>query len=133
MDKVLRILILEDRGSDADLMEFELLDAGLAFTSRRATNEKTFRRELERFSPDLILSDYDLPQYTGVRALMEAKARFHRIPFILVTGALGNNDTRIGEIIKKGASDCIFKSALHQLSPAVHKALEKAGRENWIN
>jgi len=123
MNKVIRILILEDRASDADLMEFELLDAGLAFTSKRAMNEKAFLRQLEEFSPDLILSDYDLPQYTGVLALAEAKTRFPAVPFILVTGALEKNDEIVGEILAKGASDCVLKSCLDQLSPAVQRAL----------
>ena len=123
MDKVIRILILEDRASDADLMEYELMDAGLAFTSKRAMNERAFLRGLEEFSPDLILSDYDLPQYTGALALAEAKARFPKVPFILVTGAL-DRDEEIGVILAGGACDCVLKDRLDRLAPAVHKALE---------
>ena len=51
MDKKIRILILESRTADADLMEFELMEAGLAFTSKRTSNEKEFLRELKEFSP----------------------------------------------------------------------------------
>ena len=123
MDKVMRILILEDTASDADLMEFELMDAGIAFTVKRAMNEKAFLQGLDEFSPDLILSDYDLPQYTGALALAEAKSRCPDIPFILVTGALEKNDERIGEILTKGAIDCVSKSRLGHLVPAVRRAL----------
>jgi len=88
MDVNIRILILEDNPFDADLMEFELTEAGLAFTPKRTKNQKEFLRELEDFSPDLILSDYDLPQYNGLLALIQSRSRLPGVPFILVTGAL---------------------------------------------
>ena len=123
MDKVIRILILEDRTIDAELMEYELMDAGFVFTSRRAMNEKSFLRGLEEFSPDLILSDYDLPQYTGALALAEARARFPGIPFILVTGALDEDPEKVGAILARGASDYVLKDRIEELAPAVNSAL----------
>ena len=123
MDDKIRILILEDMASDADLMEFELMEAGLAFTSKRAMNEKEFLRGLTEFSPDLILSDYDLPQYTGALALTAAKRRLPEVPFILVTGALDEGEERIGRILAGGASGYVLKDQLDRLAPAVHKAL----------
>ena len=123
MDKNIRILILEDRASDADLIEFELMEAGFAFTPKWAMNEKEFLRALEEFSPDLILSDYDLPQYNGALALAEAKRRLPEVPFILVTGALDKGEDLIGQILAGGASDCVLKDRLDRLAPAVHKAL----------
>ena len=87
MDRILRILILEDRTSDADLIEFGLQEAGIAFTSHRVVKERDYVRALQEFSPDLILSDYDLPQYTGTLALAAAKRLCPEVPFILVTGA----------------------------------------------
>jgi CheY-like chemotaxis protein len=123
VDKNIRILILEDSTSDADLVEFELMEAGLAFTPKRAMNEKEFLRALEEFSPDLILSDYDLPQYNGALALAEAKTRFPEVPFILVTGALNKDPERIGKILARGASDYVLKDRLDQLAPAIHSAL----------
>ena len=124
MDRILRILILEDRTSDADLMEFGLQEAGIAFTSRRVVKEKDYVRALEEFSPDLILSDYDLPQYTGTLALAEAKRLCPEVPFILVTGALDENDGLCSEIIAQGARECILKNHLEQLAPAVLKVLK---------
>ena len=79
MDQI-RILILEDTNEDADLMEFELQEAGIAFTSQRAKTEKDYVRGLREFSPDLILSDYDLPQYTGALALDAAKNYAQKFP-----------------------------------------------------
>jgi CheY-like chemotaxis protein len=123
MGKNIRILILEDRASDAALVEFELSEAGLAFTAKRTANEKEYLYGLETFSPDLILSDYDLPQYTGALALAAAKARCPEVPFILVTGALDKDPEIVGKILAGGASDYVLKNHLDRLAPAVHSAL----------
>ena len=128
MHKSIHILILEDVASDADLIEFELMEAGFDFILKRARDEKEFLRALDEFSPDLILSDYDLPQYTGALALIAAKARFPDVPFILITGELDKDAHMIGEILAKGASSFILKAHLDQLSTAVHTALGFSGR-----
>ncbi|HUH65452.1 MAG TPA: PAS domain S-box protein [Syntrophales bacterium] len=124
MDRTLRILILEDRPSDADLMEFELQEAGFTFVSKRVMSQDSFTRELVEFSPDLILSDYDLPQYTGFLALTESREKCPDVPFILVTGAIGED--RAIEILTHGAKDYVMKSRLHRLIPAVQRALAEA-------
>jgi CheY-like chemotaxis protein len=123
MGKNIRILILEDRASDAALIEFELTEAGIDFTQKWAVNEKEFLWALEGFSPDLILSDYDLPQYTGTLALAAAKRRLPEVPFILITGALDEGEDLIRKILAGGASDCVLKHHLDQLAPAIHKVL----------
>lgn len=69
----LRILILEDNPADAELVQFELQEAGLAFTSKVVMTEADFVRGIKEYCPDLILSDYDLPKYNGALALAEAK------------------------------------------------------------
>jgi CheY-like chemotaxis protein len=123
MEKVLRVLILEDRVSDADLIEFELQEAGIAFTSQRAGKESEYVRALQEFSPDLILSDYDLPQYTGSLALVAAKKLCPEVPFILVTGAVTENDSLCGEILARGARECVLKHHMERLAPTVRKVL----------
>ncbi len=123
MDKPLRVLILEGRASDADLIEFELQEAGIAFTSQRVEKEKDYLRALQEFSPDLILSDYDLPQYTGSLALVAAKELRPEIPFILVTGAITESNGLCHEIIEQGARECVLKNHLERLAPAVRKVL----------
>jgi CheY-like chemotaxis protein len=131
MDKISRILILEDRTSDADLIEFGLQEAGIAFTSQRVAKEKDYVRALQEFSPDLILSDYDLPQYTGTLALAAAKRLCPEVPFILVTGALDENDGMCSEILAQGARECVLKNHLERLAPAVLKILKaKTGNGN---
>lgn len=125
MKRILRILILEDRSSDADLIEFELREAGIDFTSRRAEREKDYLQALEEFSPDLILSDYDLPQYTGALALAAVKRLSPEVPFILVTGAITERDGLFSEIITQGARECVLKNHLEKLAPAVRRAFRE--------
>ena len=120
----LRILILEDNPIDAELMENELKEAGFAFTSKRVMTEDEFVQGLEEFSPDIILSDYDLPQYNGALALAEARKRCPNIPFILVTGAV--SEDRAIEILTSGARDYVLKRRLNRLVPAVQRALTEA-------
>jgi CheY-like chemotaxis protein len=127
MDKILRILILEDRTSDADLIEFGLQEAGIAFTSQRVEKEKDYVRALQEFLPDLILSDYDLPQYTGTLALDAAKRLCPDVPFILVTGAITEEDGLCSEIVAQGARGCVLKNHLERLAPAVRKVLKANG------
>jgi len=76
MARPIRILILEDNPIDAELVQFELQEAGLTFNSNVVKTEKDFVRELQDYCPDLILSDYDLPKYNGALALAEARRRY---------------------------------------------------------
>jgi DNA-binding NtrC family response regulator len=121
----LRILILEDSPTDAELIQFELQEAELSFTAKVVMTESDFLRELHEFEPALILSDYDLSQYNGALALGETRRRYPDIPFILVTGAI-SEDHAI-EIFTQGAKDYVLKTRLQQrLVPAVRRALAEA-------
>jgi DNA-binding NtrC family response regulator len=120
----IRILVLEDTASDAALMEDELQGAGLNFVSRIVSDRKAYLALLDNFSPDIILSDYNLPQYDGVKALNDARLRLPDIPFILVTGAIGENLAI--DIFINGANDYVMKNRLQRLVPAVQRALEEA-------
>lgn len=124
MTDSLRIIILEDNPSDADLIQFELQEGGFACTTKVVATEKDFIQELQTFCPDLILSDYDLPTYNGALALAEANKRCPDTPFILVTGAV--TEDRAIEILTQGAKDYVLKSRLQRLLPAVHRALSEA-------
>lgn len=124
MDGELRILMLEDTPSDAELVQHELRAAGVAFTATRVETREDFERELEQFSPDLILSDYSLPGYDGISALATVVLEKPDIPFIFVSGALG--EELAIETLKCGATDYILKSKLSRLGPAVVRAMREA-------
>ncbi|MBP1762624.1 MAG: histidine kinase with domain, partial [Firmicutes bacterium] len=125
MTESIRILILEDNPTDAELAQFELQEAGFSFTAKVVTNRIDYIRELKEFPPDLILSDYDLPLYNGALALTDAGKINPNTPFILVTGAVGED--RAIEILTQGAKDYVLKARLQQrLAPAVRRAIAEA-------
>ena len=124
MDKELRILILEDSPADAELEEYELKQSGLVFTSKVTDTKEAFLKNLDEFLPDLILSDYDLPAFDGLAALRIAKEKCPDVPFILVTGKLGEEFAI--EKLKEGATDYVLKNNLKRLVPSVKRALEEA-------
>ena len=118
-----RILLLEDNDADAELVEVELRRAELDFTARRVVTRPDFERALREFLPDIIVSDHQLPQFSGVAALELARARAPHAPFILLTGSL-DEETAV-EYMKAGAADYILKGRLTRLGPAVRGALER--------
>jgi PAS domain S-box-containing protein len=124
MDKAIRILMVEDNPADAEIIQFELKESGIIFTAKVVMTERDFIRELHEFSPDIILSDYDLPRYTGALALAEARKQCPDVPFILVTGAV--SEERAIEILTSGAKDYVMKGRLSRLAPAVRRALTEA-------
>lgn len=125
MRNEIRILLLEDNATDADLIRHALKEGGLAFAWKQVDNQGAFIRELERFAPDLVLSDYSLPGFDGYTALALAQEKCPDAPFIFVTGTLGE-EVAI-ETLKKGATDYVLKHRLARLVPSVHRALREAG------
>ncbi|SRR5579884_50819 len=123
MDQMLRILMLEDAPADAALIERELRKAKFRFAAKRVETREDFIRELQAFSPDLILSDYSLPSFDGFSAMALAKQLAPLTPFIIVTGSL-DEETAV-ECIKNGAADYVIKERVVRLGPAIESALEK--------
>jgi diguanylate cyclase (GGDEF)-like protein len=124
MDNVVRILILDDIAADAELIENEVRQVDLSFRFLRVDNRESFLRALHEYSPDLILSDYKIPSFGGLEALLLAKKHCPEAPFILVSGAIGEEFAV--DIMKKGATDYVLKSRLFRLAPAVERALREA-------
>jgi PAS domain S-box-containing protein len=123
MDKELRILILEDNPADAELEEHELRKTGLVFTLKVVDTREAFMKELDEFPPDIVMSDYDLPAFDGLAALRIAKEKCPDVPFILVSGKLGEEFAI--EALKEGAIDYILKNHLKRLGPSVKRAMEE--------
>ncbi|NEV62459.1 PAS domain S-box protein [Thiorhodococcus minor] len=121
MSEPLRILLLEDSPVDAELTERALRKAGLRFESRRVLGRDTFLAALDAFAPDIVLADYRLPQFDGRQALDLAHERQPLLPFIFVTGALG--EEAAVELLRAGAHDYILKDRLTRLPTAIGQAL----------
>ena len=121
MEKVLRVLMLEDAPTDAELIEHELRKAGIAFNSKRVATREAFVHALEDFCPDIILSDYKLPDFDGMAALEIVRRDYPEVPVIMVTGAFSDLDAV--ELLTAGAKDYILKDRLARLAPAVQRAL----------
>src|SRR5688572_7744601 len=127
MANELRILILEDEAAAADLLEWELRRSKIAFTTRRVATREEYLRGLEEFAPDIILSDFALPNFDGMEALSLARARVPHVPVVIVTGSI-NEETAV-ECMKAGAADYLLKEHLGRIGPAIHGALEKKQAE----
>jgi PAS domain S-box-containing protein len=122
--KELRILVLEDVAADAVLMSRELQSGGLAFAAKRVETREEFLRELEHSPPDVILSDHGLPGFDGFTALAIARDRCPEIPFIFVTGSMG--EELAIDSLRSGATDYVLKTRMSNLVPAVERALRLA-------
>ena len=120
----LRILILEDVAEDAELVEQELRQGGIEFSSKRVDTEEDFMRELEDFSPRIILADYTLPSYDGSSALEMTRKHYPQIPFIFVSGTIG--ELRAIEALRNGVTDYVLKDHLPKLVSAVKRAIQEA-------
>jgi DNA-binding NarL/FixJ family response regulator len=128
MNKELRILILEDVPTDAELLKYELSEAGVPFIARCVATRASFLKALDDFCPDLILSDYSLPSFSGLSALKIAAEKCPEVPFIFVSGALG--EELAIELLKQGATDYVLKNKLSRLVPAVSRALQEVEERN---
>jgi signal transduction histidine kinase len=120
----IHILMLEDDSADAELTRFALKEGGLNFSTARVETREQYIAELEKHRPTLILSDYSLPGFNGHDALEIAQKKCPDIPFIFVTGTMGE-EVAI-ETLKSGATDYVLKTRLSRLIPAVHRALREA-------
>src|SRR5688572_11977842 len=120
----IRILLLEDNTTDADLVAHVLRRGGIAFSLEHVDTKSAFVQQIEEFLPELILSDFSLPSMDGHTALEIARNKCPDVPFIFVTGTLGE-EVAI-ETLKQGATDYVLKQRLSRLVPSVHRALREA-------
>jgi signal transduction histidine kinase/CheY-like chemotaxis protein len=119
------ILILEDNPLDAELAEQRLRAAGFDIETVVADSKARFEVAFAAGSYDLVLADYSLPDFDGVSALDMVRAKNKRLPFIFVSGVLGE-DIAV-ETLLRGATDYVLKQKLDRLAPAVKRALSEHG------
>ena len=122
--KRLRILSLEDDPNDGELVQANLEEEGMGCDVTRVETQSDFSSWLQQDKFDLILADYTLPSFDGISALKIAREIAPDVPFIFVSGTLGE-EVAI-EALKLGATDYVFKSRLSRLVPSVHRALREA-------
>lgn len=122
------ILHLEDSPADSQLVQAMLKKAKVEFEYFFADNEKDFTSYLENQKIDVILSDYHLPDYTGTEALQYAKNKYPHIPFVFVSGTMGE-DVAI-ESLLNGATDYVLKNRMERLGSAVYRAFNEAQAQN---
>jgi len=125
-----RILILEDDSWDAELAQRLLTGAGLDFTAMVVDTRASFTEQLAAFRPDIILSDFHLPSFSGEMALEIAQERCPQIPFIIWSGVLGD-EAAVG-LIKQGATDYILKDRPARLASAIQRALAEAEQRAYL-
>ncbi len=123
-----RILLVEDSELDAELILDELAADGLEFTSHRVESEAAFVEALDAFRPELIVSDLSMPDFSGYLALEIAHAKVPRVPFMFVSGTMGE-DAAV-RALRGGATDYVLKHNLTRFSSAVRRALAEANERN---
>jgi len=116
--------MIEDEARDAELAQHTLRQGGFDFSFKRVDTEDGFLREIDQFKPSVILSDHGLPAFDGFSALNLAQQKCPDVPFIFVTGSLG--EEMAIKALKSGATDFVLKHHLSTLPPALHRALNQA-------
>src|SRR5229473_8254130 len=124
MKSPLRVLHLEDNPNDAELIQAALQSEGIVSHVVRVETRADFLASLEQGGFDIILADYTLPSFDGLSALSIAMEKCPDVPFIFVSGTLGE-EVAI-EALKIGATDYVVKTRLSRLVPSVQRALREA-------
>ena len=120
---VLRVLILEDEPADAELELAALGEGGFRCEPTVVSGRAGFEEAFVPGRYDLVIADYRLPDYTGLEALVHVRRRDSLVPFVLVSGALG--EERAVEALRSGATDYVLKHGLARLASSVRRALEE--------
>jgi len=122
--KTLSILHLEDSPPDAELVHATMLDGGIDCVMRRVETRADFQAAVKEGCFDLTLADHSLPSFDGISALAISRELCPDVPFIFVSGALG--EELAIETLKSGATDYVLKERLERLVPSVRRALREA-------
>jgi len=127
MGSILRILHLEDDEVEAELILRTVRKLGDGVQLTLVSNEADFISALKIGGWDLVLSDYRLPSYTGLSALEALKKQCPKVPFILVSGTIG--EPQAIEILREGATDYVLKDRLDRLVTSIRRAIQEANEQ----
>jgi diguanylate cyclase (GGDEF)-like protein/PAS domain S-box-containing protein len=120
----LRILHLEDNSNDVELVREMIIAQGIDAEITDTATRADFINALEKGDYDLILADYTLPSFDGLAALSLVREKFSHLPFIFVTGTMG--EEKAVETLKRGATDYVLKTHLKRLVPSIIRAMREA-------
>ena len=121
--KSVKILFAEDLPTDVELAVREIQKGGIDFNYKVVDTEIEFRKELDEFEPDIVVSDYSMPSFDGMSALKITRAKSEYIPFVVLTGSM-NEETAVA-CMKAGANDYVIKEQIKRLPFAIKEAIEK--------
>lgn len=124
MAQALRLLLVEDSEDDADLLLLMLKRGGYDVAHTRASTAAEMQAALDSSAWDLVIADYSLPQFSGIAALDLMKSRSLDVPFIIVSGHIGEDDAVAA--MRRGAHDYVMKHNLSRLLPAIDRELREA-------
>ncbi|MBI5683789.1 MAG: PAS domain S-box protein [Verrucomicrobia bacterium] len=126
----LRALLVEDCESDAILITHELKHGGYELVHERVETAEAMAAALKKQAWDIVLSDHNMPHFNSLDAMATLKKHEPNVPFIIVSGAIGEETTVIA--VKGGAADYVSKSKLAHLSSAVERALREADQRRAL-
>lgn len=121
MTKPLRVLLLEDNESDAELIKHELQRCGMPTVMERVDSEEAFSKAVREFAPDVVLTDHSLSEFDACDALDILRTRRPATPLIIVTGSVTGEKTVA--FIRGGAEDVVLKSHIHRLGASINDAV----------
>lgn len=125
IDNLIKVLVIEDAETDQELIRRQILKAAPKSVFTFVRDEAEFHKKMEWGTPHIVVSDYHLPNnFTGFDALLHVKERYENIPFILISGAL-NNDEKIAEIMSHGAAAFMLKDHLKKLPALFEETFSK--------
>ena len=127
-DRPVTVLLLEDSQIDAELARSYLGSGDASFSVIHVADREAFEAALDAGGIDIILADYLLPGFDGLQALGLARARVPDVPFLFVSGVVGEEFAT--DALKQGATDYVMKRSLHRLPAAVDRALMEARERN---
>lgn len=127
-DEALKILLLEDNETDAEIIQHLLKKEVNNLVFKHVSKKDDFEKALDEFVPDVILSDYSLPQFTAKNALKIVMGRGLKTPFIIISGTISEDFA--AHIVEYGADDYLLKDRLTRLPGAIANALKRRRTEN---
>ena len=126
-EEIFKVFILEDMPVDLELIKRQIKKYNSSVLFAIARNRGEFEEKLVDFQPDIVLSDYNLPDMNGLEALLYVREHLRAVPFIFITGIL-NDEEKVAEAILNGASGYLLKENLKNLPSLLGSVIERNAR-----